>query len=60
MVEKNIGGTREPERNPMDLKVMQFGREEIKLANYRFVPQEPDKRKAVCFYIHGYGSYIDS
>jgi alpha-beta hydrolase superfamily lysophospholipase len=57
---KNIGASRDYEQNPMDLRVKQFGKDEIKLANYRFVPKEPEKRKAVCFYVHGYGSYIAS
>ena len=38
-----------------ELPVTQFGKE-IKLKAYRFPPKH--HRKAVIFYIHGYGSYI--
>lgn len=42
------------EENVLELPVLQFGKE-INLKAYRYPPK--NYRKAVVFYIHGYGSY---
>ena len=45
------------EEDVLDLPVLQFGKE-IKLKAYRYPPK--NYRKAVVFYIHGYGSYASA
>lgn len=45
------------EEDVLDLPVVQFGRQ-INLKAYRYPPKT--YRKAVIFYIHGYGSYAQS
>ena len=44
------------EEDVLELPVIQYGKE-IKLKAYRYPPKE--YRKAVVFYIHGYGSYAN-
>ena len=44
------------EEDVLELPVEQYGKQ-IKLKAYRYPPKE--YRKAVVFYIHGYGSYAN-
>jgi alpha-beta hydrolase superfamily lysophospholipase len=46
------------ERDILNLSVTQFGKDKAKLATFRFPAPDPSKRKAVCFYIHGFGTSI--
>jgi alpha-beta hydrolase superfamily lysophospholipase len=46
-----------PEIDGLKLRVEQDG-EEITLMTYRY-PVDPDVRKGVIFYVHGFGSYCE-
>ena len=46
------------ERDILKLEVTQFGKDKVKLASFRFPAKDADKRKGVCFYIHGFGTSI--
>jgi pimeloyl-ACP methyl ester carboxylesterase len=46
-----------PERNVVDLTVQQFGKP-IKLASFRFSPINPENKRGVIFFLHGFGSFV--